>query len=181
VILAGGNARWYFVERELRKIFGADKVTIYPSPEETIVKGLALTRAREHAPQKSNVPVLPASPAGGAPVVPAPDKPRAVKTKKSVRPGFAFLLEQFGLVGFLGIGWLYAGNIFTGITALLMWWVGLALGIVALIVLAIPTSGITLLLCIPYWFGVPLFSGFFAYLSTKRKRDRANQVRQATD
>lgn len=173
VILAGGNSRWYFVERELRSIFGADKVTIYPSPEETIVKGLALTLAREHAPQKASAPAPAQSVPNSAPAVPPKEKSRAQKEKKLLRPGFAFLLEQLGLVGFLGLGWIYAGNVFIGILALLMWWVGLATGIVALIVLAIPTSGITLLLCIPYWAGVPLFSGFLAYLAAKRKRERA--------
>lgn len=41
-------------------------------------------------------------------------------------------LELLGLVGFLGLGWLYAGAYGTGILLMLAWWIVIALAFVLL-------------------------------------------------
>lgn len=46
--------------------------------------------------------------------------------------GWGGALELLGLVGLLGLGWIYAGQVGTGILLLLAWWVLMAVAFVLL-------------------------------------------------
>lgn len=71
-------------------------------------------------------------------------------------PGTAIVLEiLLGLLGFLGIGYLYAGYTTEGILRLIGWWIALGIGAVLVVV----TFGIGSLCLIPVMIAVPILSG----------------------
>jgi hypothetical protein len=75
-------------------------------------------------------------------------------------PNTAFLLELLpGLIGFLGIGYMYVGRTNDGVLRLVLWFVGLAVAWVITAVLAAVVVGIA---CIPLvaaaQIGVPIWS-----------------------
>lgn len=74
-------------------------------------------------------------------------------------PNIAFILELLGIIGFLGIGNIYAGRIKGGILRLILWWVFGTL--YTLVVVAAAFSGVGIFLgCLglPTLIGVPLWS-----------------------
>jgi hypothetical protein len=126
-------------------------------PEESIVRGLALLAAWPPAKiLASAVQPLPADDARSEAALPTP---------RSVNPRAVFAFELFGgLVGFLGLGWMFMlGNIPVGCLALASWWAVLAIVIISAGGLAVwQERWWMILLWVPVWIGVPLLSAWVA-------------------
>jgi hypothetical protein len=196
VILAGGNVRWYFVQRAAEDIFDRSKVVIAARPEESVVKGAALALALALPQQGLTSSVVASDLTTPAVMQPAQRsqpasevraattarnrgahssaelavRPRAeLATKQLSSPKKAFGLEMLGLLGFLGIGWIYSGRVLLGVFALAFWWLLLGAGIIGLVGLAVAQSAWYLALVAVYWLAVPLTSGLLAARSTRQR------------
>lgn len=194
VILAGGNVRWYFLQRTVEDIFGSDKIVIAARPEESGVKGAALAQAPAPKAQAPSVtapasaksmavqPTKSPQPASGErTATAAPNRgvrpPNALTVRQRAEsaprpapsPQKAFGFEMLGLIGFLGVGWIYSGRVALGVIVLASWWLLLGAGVVGLVGLAATQSGWYLALVAVYWLAVPLISGMLAARSTRRR------------
>jgi hypothetical protein len=101
-----------------------------------------------------------------------------VHTQSSVQrpgpnPNVALILEILpGLLGFLGIGWMYIGRVGIGILLLIGWWI--ILGSVAFVGLisGVLTGGLaTLCLClwVPAQFIIPIVSGLMVRSEAEKR------------
>jgi len=106
---------------------------------------------------------LPSPPPAGPAVTP----PRPVSTPATEsplaryrdRPGLAFAVEFVpGLLGFLGLGWLYARRWPVGLVLLPGWWALLAAVLVVNVLFG--SGGTCCLLWLPFHVAGPLISGF---------------------
>ena len=81
------------------------------------------------------------------------------RTTSDKNPNLAFLLELLGILGFLGIGNLYAGRIKGGILRLLLWWLFGSAYTFAMVASAFTGIGFFLgCIGVPIVIGVPLWS-----------------------
>lgn len=212
VLLAGGSSRWYFVGQAVRDLFGPERIVVAGRPDETVVKGLALSLApldvgrrllQDHAQDEpvtatntpapirdSRPPLVPhLIPSSLPPVAErlepvqemqsrliheqplAHPAPQSAARHRSPSPKKAFALELLGLLAFLGIGWIYAGRVVTGVMLLVLWWGALIVGGPTLIGLAlIRAEWLFVLLLFGCWIGVPMLSGVFAARHARKKR-----------
>lgn len=190
-ILAGGSAHWYFLEQAMERILPGS-IVVAGRPEETAVKGLALwplVRERLYQrprpePEAEAVPTVEVIEPGAVPGRPAPGRtfepererppgrpaPLSPQPPQIPKPKHVFGLEMFGLLGFLGIGWLVSGRLGIGILALLSWWAILVGGTVALIALAIAEEAPWVLLgMVLLWLVGPTLSGLLAARGARRR------------
>jgi hypothetical protein len=80
-------------------------------------------------------------------------------------PEFAFAIETWlGIVGFLGIGWLYVGRTGTGILHMIGWWAVMGVLLAVLLFMASTYGLLGILAVLPVvvsiGLGIPVFSGF---------------------
>ena len=106
-------------------------------------------------PQTATLPPIPATPA--QPLAPSAS-PSLATTATSADPNIAFVLELvLGLIGFMGIGWMYGGQITVGVILLVGWWIAMAVGIGGL---TLVTFGVGCCLWIPVQLIAPFISAF---------------------
>ena len=164
ILLAGGGANWPFVKQWAEKLVGKDRVHLADRPEESIVRGMHFVYANNPnviiLDQKQ--PPVPGGPGGDVipPTSPAPHPPPQPAKAKS--PWRVFWVEFLGgLVGFLGLGWFfYLDTFWAGCLSLLGWWIVIALLVIG--VIASLFNPLFLLIIIPVWIFVPLFSAIIA-------------------
>jgi len=65
-----------------------------------------------------------------------------------------------GLIGFMGIGWLYSGQVLIGAMLLVGWWIAMAVGIGGLTIF---TLGVGCCLWIPVQLVAPFISAFILH------------------
>jgi len=167
ILLAGGGANWPFVKQWAEKLVDKSDVHLADRPEESIVRGMpyvyvnnpnvTILDRKQHSDQRILVVdeyserILPSTP-------PSPRLPAS----KAKSPWKVFWVEFLGgLVGFLGLGWFfYLDTFWAGCLSLLGWWIVIALLVIG--VIASLFNPLFLLIIIPVWIFVPLFSAIIA-------------------
>jgi hypothetical protein len=65
-----------------------------------------------------------------APIPPTAPPASSVTTTTPPDVNTAFVLEVvLGLIGFMGVGWMYSGQLAVGVILLVGWWIGMAVGL----------------------------------------------------
>lgn len=160
IVLVGGGALWPFIQEWIKSTFAGIPLLSNDYPEESIVRGLALLHAMTSA--TATARETPLARGTNEPLKQQTAQPLAKRSP--VNPTLAFILELGGLVGFLGLGWLFVlGNIPLGFVAMAFWWIILIMAFLFSGALAFSQgSGWLLLLGFFVWIAGPLLSGYIA-------------------